>query len=290
MKIKSNLLIEIKKVFGTKLVKQSAIDGLEDYFSNSDSKDPFLVLLVDELDQLCTKKQNILYHLFDWPNRPKARIVILSIANTMDLPERVMMTKIQSRLGLRRLPFQAYKYEELIQIVNSRIEHLDLFEDNGIILISRKVAAISGDARRVLDLCRRSLDIAEQQTTNEQSIDKQLKVTMSHVTCALNEVFSSDKVYAIADCPEQERIFLQSLKQEFSCNDSEVAYFGDVYAHHRSKCLFDKIYVPTVSELIDIAKSLYAKRLILIEKNKLDTKSKISLNVSVYELDFHLRD
>lgn len=260
-----------------------AIEELEENFANPRPSDPFLVVLVDELDQLCTKKQNILYHLFDWPNRPDARLLILSIANTMNLPEQVMMSKIQSRLGLRRLLFHAYKYGELIKIVETRIGELDLFEeDDGVQLICRKVASLSGDARRVLDLCRRSMDIAEQQNDGKPIGD--LKVSIKHVELAVREVFSSDKVYAIAESTEQEKIFLNALKEEFQSKEAEVAYFGDVYLHHIENCRQHKIYVPTVSELIEIANSLYAKRIILIEQNKLEVKSKISLNVSMDEI------
>ena len=202
----------------------------------------------------------------------------------MDLPERMMMSKIQSRLGLRRLLFQSYKFSDLIQIVDSRIGHLQLFEqDHGIDLICRKVASLTGDARRVLDLCRRSMDIAEQQSGGSSIRD--LKVNIGHVEVAVREVFSSDKVYAISESSEQERAFLNALLTEFRINGGEEANFGDVYAHHISTCNVEKIYVPTVSELVDIAYRLYAKRIILIEHNKLDVKSKIGLNVSMHEIE-----
>lgn len=279
------MLLFSQKIFGQKLTKQAAVQGLEDYFSNPNPKAPYLVVLVDELDQLCTKRQNILYHLFDWPNRLGSRVLILSIANTMDLPERIMMTKIQSRLGLRRIPFQAYRHNQLIEIINSRIGYLNLFKtDKCVNLICRKVAAISGDARRALDICKRTLDIAEM----EEGSAEDVLVDMCHVDMAVREVFTSDKVFAIASTSEQEKIFIKSLIQEFRIKNSDIAFFGDVYTHHTEKCRFDKIYVPTVRELIKIANDLYLKRVILIEQNKLATKSKISLNVSMEEIDSFL--
>lgn len=39
-----------------------------------------------------------MYNLFDWPTHKKARLVVLTIANTMDLPERIMMNRVSSRL------------------------------------------------------------------------------------------------------------------------------------------------------------------------------------------------
>lgn len=39
-----------------------------------------------------------MYNLFDWPTHKGARLVVLAIANTMDLPERIMMNRVSSRL------------------------------------------------------------------------------------------------------------------------------------------------------------------------------------------------
>jgi len=42
---------------------------------------PVCVLLVDELDYLLTRQQEVLYNLFDWPTYPGARLVVLGISN-----------------------------------------------------------------------------------------------------------------------------------------------------------------------------------------------------------------
>jgi origin recognition complex subunit 1 len=67
------------------------------------------VLLVDELDALMTKKQTLLYNLFDWPCNKNSNLLVISIANTMDLPER-MQVKIKSRIGKNRLVYEPYTY------------------------------------------------------------------------------------------------------------------------------------------------------------------------------------
>jgi hypothetical protein len=45
------------------------------------------VVVVDELDHMITKKQKVLYNLFNWPMLEHSRLVVVGIANTMDLPE-----------------------------------------------------------------------------------------------------------------------------------------------------------------------------------------------------------
>ena len=55
-----------------------------------------MVLLVDELDMLLSRDQSVLYNLFDWPQSPGARLVVIGIANTADMPER-LLPKISRR-------------------------------------------------------------------------------------------------------------------------------------------------------------------------------------------------
>lgn len=63
------------------------------------------VVLVDELDQMITKKQDVIYNFFNWPHVAHSRLIVIAVANTMDLPERELSGKIRSRLGeCARLP------------------------------------------------------------------------------------------------------------------------------------------------------------------------------------------
>ena len=54
---------------------------------------------MDELDQLFTAKQDVIYNFFNWPTMANSRLVVIAVANTMDLPERVMTGRVRSRLG-----------------------------------------------------------------------------------------------------------------------------------------------------------------------------------------------
>ena len=48
------------------------------------------VLLVDEIDMLMTRDQSVLYNVFSWPHFPGARLAVIGIANTLDLPQRLL--------------------------------------------------------------------------------------------------------------------------------------------------------------------------------------------------------
>ncbi|XP_031742568.1 origin of replication complex subunit 1-like [Cucumis sativus] len=60
------------------------------------------ILLIDELDLLVTRNQSILYNILDWPTKPQAKLIVIGIANTMDLPEK-LLPRISSRMGIERL-------------------------------------------------------------------------------------------------------------------------------------------------------------------------------------------
>jgi Cdc6-like AAA superfamily ATPase len=65
------------------------------------------VILLDELDAVVTKKQGLLYNLFDWPCHATSKLLVVAISNTLDLPEG-MQAKIKSRVGDKRVVYPPY--------------------------------------------------------------------------------------------------------------------------------------------------------------------------------------
>jgi origin recognition complex subunit 1 len=88
---------------------------------------------------------------FDWPQRRHARLVVVGVANTMDLPER-LPPRVCSRLGAGRIVFGAYTKEQIAKIVASRLSGLRAFDRDAVALAAAKVAAVSGDVRRALQV------------------------------------------------------------------------------------------------------------------------------------------
>lgn len=64
--------------------------------------------------------------------------MIAGIANTMDLPEK-LLPRISSRMGIQRLCFGPYNYRQLQEIITSRLKGIDAFEEQAIEFASRKV-------------------------------------------------------------------------------------------------------------------------------------------------------
>ncbi|KAJ4296505.1 Origin recognition complex, subunit 1 [Kalmusia sp. IMI 367209] len=148
---------------GDRVSPSHALELLEREFSTPSPRRVPCVVLMDELDQLVTKNQSVMYNFFNWPGLRHSRLIVLAVANTMDLPERTLSNKISSRLGLTRITFSGYTHDQLMQIIQSRLEGVpgNIVNPDAVQFAARKVAAVSGDARRALDICRRAVEIAE---------------------------------------------------------------------------------------------------------------------------------
>uniref|UniRef100_A0A3Q3KFX2 Origin recognition complex subunit 1 n=1 Tax=Monopterus albus TaxID=43700 RepID=A0A3Q3KFX2_MONAL len=271
----------LQKLTGQKATADHAAALLEKRFDNPAPRKETTVLLVDELDLLWTRKQNVMYNLFDWPTRRHARLVVLTIANTMDLPERIMINRVASRLGLTRMSFQPYSFKQLQQIIMSRLNKAKAFEEDALQLVSRKVAALSGDARRCLDICRRATEICEHSATG--------LVGMSHVMEALNEMFSSSYIMAIKCASVQEQLFLRAVIAEFRRLGLEEATFQQVFVQHQALCRVEGLKPISVSEGLAVCQRLGACRLLLLEPSHLGVMQRIRLNVSQDDVLYALK-
>lgn len=140
---------------GSHVSMKSAAMHLEEHFSNRTKP---CVLLVDEVDRLLTKNQRILYNIFDWSRRHGSKLAVVAISNTVDLPTQ-FIPRVQSRLGLSSVIFSAYNRAQLLEILDSRLQGLDVFHRDALDLCTRKVASVSGDVRRALHLCKRAVEM-----------------------------------------------------------------------------------------------------------------------------------
>ncbi|CAJ2513369.1 Uu.00g014880.m01.CDS01 [Anthostomella pinea] len=234
---------------GQRVSPSQALDLLEREFNHPSPRRVPCVVLMDELDQLVTKNQSVMYNFFNWPGLRHSRLIVLAVANTMDLPERTLSNKISSRLGLTRITFPGYNHEQLMKIIQSRLEGVpgNIVEPDAVQFASRKVAAVSGDARRALDICRRAVELAESDMkgpgpdpatpskrakakTGEADRGKSSrgKVTIATVKRAINEATTSPLQQYLRALPFASKLVLTSLLVRIERSGLPDSTYGDV--------------------------------------------------------------
>ncbi|CAG9768029.1 unnamed protein product [Ceutorhynchus assimilis] len=274
--------VEIWKQLTGKMVPWvQAQSLLEERFTKKKNQST-VVMLIDELDILCTKRQDVVYNLLDWPTKSKDQLIVITIANTMDLPERLLMSRVTSRLGLTRLTFQAYTHKQLMEIVTKRLSGIDSFNSDAVQLVARKVASVSGDARRALDICRRAAELAEEE-------GKDQTVNIMHINEALNAMITQPQVMAMRKCSRLQKLLLQAVVAEIERTGVEETTFAEVFKMLVSCCALDGFKMVSSTIAQRALSQLSACKLILTDQKCSDIYQRIILNVSVHDVYFALK-
>ena len=80
------------------------------------------LVVIDELDQLLGGDHEALHALFEWAAAPSSKLILLGIANSLDLMQR-FLPRLNSRGAVpQSLTFPPYSPEELTSILNQRVE------------------------------------------------------------------------------------------------------------------------------------------------------------------------
>jgi len=113
-----------------------------------------------------------------------------------------------------------------MKIIQSRLEGVpgDIVESDAVQFASRKVAAVSGDARRALDICRRAVELAESDVLSQPAPNTPSKsgrnekvsrgfgkVTIATVKRAINEATTSPLQQYLRGLPLAAKVLLAAL-------------------------------------------------------------------------------
>ncbi|KAI3861248.1 hypothetical protein MKW92_031811 [Papaver armeniacum] len=285
-----------EKLSGHRVSWKKALSLLNEKFSDDNkvrNSQP-CVLLIDELDLLVTRNQSVLYNILDWPTKPHSKLVVIGIANTMDLPEK-LLPRISSRMGIQRLCFSPYTYQQLREIISSRIEGIEAFDKQAIEFASRKVAAISGDARRALEICRRAAEIADYKikkssSTPDFSSSGKNHIGMAEVEAAIQEMFQAPHIQMIKSCSKLSKIFLVALVHELYKSGMGETTFEKLAANVFSLCGSNKEEFPGYDTLLKIGCKLGECRIIICEAGARHRLQKLQLNFPSDDVAFALKD
>jgi cell division control protein 6 len=150
------------------------------------TKNVYIVTL-DEIDHILTLDLEILYKLFEWSLQKSSHLILVGIANALDLTDRFLPRLKARNLKPQLLPFLPYtaaqiktviitKLKSLVPADSATPDYIPFLHPGAIELCSRKVAGQTGDLRKAFDICRRAIDLIEADTKqkHEQALNEQM--------------------------------------------------------------------------------------------------------------------
>ncbi|KAJ6263425.1 Cell division control protein [Drechslerella dactyloides] len=169
---------------GDESILGNYVDALEQLFVPKKKSDAAVsIIVLDEMDSLLTKDQEILYKIFEWSFAKTSKLVLVGIANALDLTDRFLPRLKARNFEPTLLPVLPYSAEQIATVVTNRLKTLNdetcdaawipLIHPTAITLCSKKVAQSTGDLRKCFDICRKAIDMVEQETRTKMHQQQQ---------------------------------------------------------------------------------------------------------------------
>ncbi|KAJ5628209.1 hypothetical protein N7490_010437 [Penicillium lividum] len=173
----------------SEVFKKSEADRLKAMFIPAKAEGLFLVSL-DEMDHLLQGDSGVLQSLFEWSLHSKSTLILIGIANALDLTDRSLPQLKAKNLRPTLLPFLPYNAASIAGVITARLRSLlPVGEDSdpkfvpflqpaAIQLCAKKVASQTGDLRKAFELIKRAIDVIEQETI-QKSEKRAAELTLS---------------------------------------------------------------------------------------------------------------
>ncbi|KAL3494574.1 P-loop containing nucleoside triphosphate hydrolase protein [Aspergillus germanicus] len=268
--------------------KKSEVERLRSMFvpdGKQAKKQGMFLVMLDEIDHLLTADTGVLQSLFEWSLQKESKVMLVGIANALDLTDRSLPQLKAKNLKPQLLPFMPYNASQIANVIISRLR--SLLPDNqtddpnfipfvqpaAIQLCAKKVASQTGDLRKAFELIKRAIDIIEQETL--QRLEKQALDSPSRTVLVENINLSSSPKqapvlpYTVLTAPRASiahvakitsSVFGQGTAQRLQClNLQQKAAICALIALDRKRREYDvfgtpsksKQLAPTVKQIFD---------------------------------------
>lgn len=168
---------------GSSATETDAMATLQNIFIQKKKKSaPTYLVVLDEIDHILTMGLESLYRMFEWSLQKSSRLTLIGIANALDLTDRFLPRLKAKNMKPDLLPFLPYTAPQVKNVIITRLktllpagtqqsDHVPFIHPAAIELCSRKVASQSGDLRKAFEVCRRALDIIENETKGKFELE-----------------------------------------------------------------------------------------------------------------------
>lgn len=185
----------------SEVFKKSEADRLKSMFVPSKKTHGLFLVSLDEMDHLLTGDSGVLQSLFEWSLHSNSKLILIGIANALDLTDRSLPQLKAKNLKPTLLPFLPYNAASIANVITGRLRSLlpveagsdpkfvPFLQPAAIQLCAKKVASQTGDLRKAFELIRRAIDAIEEET--RQKLEKQAVESADSSILAENKNLSS---------------------------------------------------------------------------------------------------
>ncbi|RZC37054.1 cell division control protein 6 -like [Asbolus verrucosus] len=313
IKSSSSVFSKISKELGVKTNgkgEKGCMNAIETYLKVNHKP---VLLVLDEIDQLESKNQSVLYTIFEWSSNPNLKLILIGISNALDLTDRIL-PRLQARCELKPklMHFAPYTKQQIVEIFTNRLKSagvLDIFSPVAIQMLAGKVAAVSGDVRRALDIGRRVVELVDRKKSGEnmlksienlaeelgvaKTVQKMETVDLKQVINVLNNVYGTSQHLSddIDDSfPLQQKIVVCSLLLILKKAKNKDVTIGRLHDIYRKVCLKRNIQVVDQGEFVSLCSLIETRGIMKIIKKKDPRLNKISLMWDEEEVAEALKD
>ncbi|VDP43577.1 unnamed protein product [Soboliphyme baturini] len=190
--------------------------------------------------------------------------------------------------GLRRLLFSAYTHQQISEILRSRLIGLNGGVDSDAIqLAARKVAAVSGDVRRALEICRLAADISAKESGKKST--PRVILTISHIKEALKTMSENPKLQMIRNASEHEKLLLRSALAEYRRVGVEEFELSTTIRHYRDLCDSDGLNCLNRETLHRCVQNLIESGLFFASPGPQDYTRRLRFNINPEDIEYALK-
>eukprot|EP00066_Takifugu_rubripes_P010325 XP_003978064.1 PREDICTED: cell division control protein 6 homolog [Takifugu rubripes] len=298
MTLRSSLAIF--SLLADKLKAPGGQNGLQRFLS---APGPSVLLVLDEMDQLDSKAQDVLYTIFEWPYLPNSRLCLIGIANALDLTDRILpRLRARPHCHPQLLHFPPYSREELVAIVQDRLTQASadgIMDTSAVQFCARKVSAVSGDARKALDICRRAVEVVEsderKKALDQRGEAKASKVSLPQVARVLSEVYG-DRMAShgsgsdAESFPLQQKLLVCCLLLLLRNGKTKEVVLGKLHEVYSRLCARRQVSAVGQGECLSLCSLLESRGIFALKKAKEARLSKVFLKIEEKDVENALKD
>ena len=255
---------------------------------------------------MTTRDQSVLYTLFELPALTNSRLILIGLANALDLTDRALV-RLQSRVNLKPvlLNFSPYTKQQIAVILNQRLEEAVSEEAKNVIAPSAlqylggKISASSGDLRKAIDVCRRAIELAETSAKKQMvlcdasSAPKCVNIPM--LCTLINNVesnrFCAESSQDADETPLQQKVIIVSLLVLVKHGRSKQATMGKLHETYSKVCTKFHVTGMDFDEFLNTCSLIEARGIVTVKQKKNNARqSTVNLRLDEQEVELTLKD